>query len=177
MIKSKDSKGVVREGTASRDLTTTAEPLKFASEMEPVTVFSAETGATVQFGVSNATNESAGVDASPNGSPREPLGSFTSPGVSKMSRRVRQAEAAALFDPEALRFLKEFEHRLALSLDDVGAMAQTPVGWTKIAVLMQAYFVEVGGLHMRITEEGKSALSKLASYVQKVSADSGVEYQ
>lgn len=127
---------------------------------------------TVQFITSNARQESNGVSITPKrGVPtlsRGLFGATVAPAPSEMERRARQAQATALFDREALSLLTKFENRVLVSLDDVGAMAKTPVGWTKVAALMQAYFIEVIGLHMRITEEGKSALSDLREYVQKV---------
>jgi hypothetical protein len=91
--------------------------------------------------------------------------------ASEADRRLRKAQANALFDPEALDFLTKFENRVALDLDEVGAMAKTPIGWTKIAALMQAYLVEVVGLQMRVTEEGRSQLANLRKYIERVSKE------
>ena len=70
-----------------------------------------------------------------------------------------------LFDTDALAMLERFERKQMISLDDIADLARTPIGWTKVGLLMQAYFIEVIGLDMRITSEGRQALARLDEYL------------
>ena len=90
--------------------------------------------------------------------------------------RLRRAQANALFDQEAVRYLYRFNLRVTVGVEEVDEWIEEPIGWTKIAQLMQAYFVEVVGFHLRITEQGKDALAGLRSFVsQPRSSDEGVD--
>ena len=90
---------------------------------------------------------------------------------SDFQRRQRRAEARVLFDDQSLALLEHFAHQNLIELDQVAALAETPSGWSKIGLLMQAYFVEVIGNHMRLTEDGHRAMANLDDYAQRVISD------
>ena len=82
--------------------------------------------------------------------------------------RQRRAKANALFDPDSLGLLERLSRVDKLSLDQVAELIESPVGWTKFGLLMQAYFVEILGAQVRITTEGKIAIEKLDEFVAAV---------
>jgi len=156
-IKPEERENLIASHTEVRSDVSSREVAKAPANLEETT----GTGTGVDEAV--ALNSSATLDRSPVQDRFLEIGGWRS---DEIQGRYRRAQANAMFDPETLKILERLANVDQLSLTKLDEIAQSAEGWAKFGLLMQAFFVEVIGSQARVTQEGRTALTKLERYTE-----------